>query len=721
MNKRHGKRGGKRKRCISETELDELWKEVFSRIYFLPIKKEEEKLASNGELETLFEFLKTKKKELNNTKSELNSIDIVKWRQHTSNMHVCGLIPSYLRREIKAELVTQAWTKFYTILSSFSLIQSDNTENLFKSIHLCEAPGAFITSLNHFINSRYRRDFLWNWVATTLNPYYEGNTLNEMVADDRLIIETFSNWDFSNDFSGNIMNFDNFESFTKKYKNINLVTADGSVDCSEDPGAQEILVMPLVLWEIVYAFNILADSGCLVLKIFTTFEKSTIELLYLLWVFFRKVSLIKPGPSKPGNSEVYVVCQYFMKEQCFNEEIFTALIRSLKKGNIVLPDCLHRIPKSFVIFLRKYVETSCEKQIQAINKNLESFYSGEKLGDMKDCREYISHRFIDEFQITKIKDYVAPMLSLKGHHSHYDKREDISYKHGSLDERSANSDKSLLKHIKKSNPEKMCGNIYFRKQDSFNIKTIGKQGFIIGKRVENINSSSFCSSIFLTQYQKLKTKPKRKFSLVDSGAEFLKIVDTSNDVLLVVGFIGTEKDFMEIQSKSSSVATVVHLTSQTEIAVDAKYFCLLCTMNLYATKIKNLNELCSCLKFITFSNQFVLIFDSLILTNFWCGLVFLLSSLFEEMEYHYFSGSVTIVFHNTTKSSALVEPFQKMVRDAMDILSELSSDKDLLTTAPLYSLMHSEFRNYIKYRNHSIIKSMMPLEHSTNSCEELPD
>ena len=236
---------------------------------------------------------------------------------------------------------------------------------------------------------------------------------------------------------------------------ISLVTADGSVDCSEDPRAQEILVMPLVLWEIVYAINVLADNGCFVLKIFTAFEKSTIELLYLLWVLFKKVSLIKPGPSKPRNSEVYVVCQYFMKEQCFNEEIFTALIRSLQKGKIVLPDCLHRMPKSFMIFLRKYVETSCQKQVQAINKNFEVFYSGEKLDDMKDVREYIGHRFIDEFQITKINDYVAPMLSVKGRHSHYDKRKDISYKQGSLNERSADSDQSLLKHIKKSNPEKM--------------------------------------------------------------------------------------------------------------------------------------------------------------------------------------------------------------------------------------------------------------------------
>jgi hypothetical protein len=49
-------------------------------------------------------------------------------------------------------LFLQAWCKFYENARSFILVPPTvvNTECL-NSVHLCEAPGAFITSLNHFL------------------------------------------------------------------------------------------------------------------------------------------------------------------------------------------------------------------------------------------------------------------------------------------------------------------------------------------------------------------------------------------------------------------------------------------------------------------------------------------------------------------------------------------------------------------------------------------
>lgn len=44
----------------------------------------------------------------------------------------------------------------------------------------------------------------WNWCATTLNPYYEGNSLNCTVLDDRLIMHTLDRWEFGTDFVGDI-------------------------------------------------------------------------------------------------------------------------------------------------------------------------------------------------------------------------------------------------------------------------------------------------------------------------------------------------------------------------------------------------------------------------------------------------------------------------------------------------------------------------------------
>lgn len=44
----------------------------------------------------------------------------------------------------------------------------------------------------------------WNWCATTLNPYYEGNALSSTVLDDRLILHTFEQWEFGEDFTGDL-------------------------------------------------------------------------------------------------------------------------------------------------------------------------------------------------------------------------------------------------------------------------------------------------------------------------------------------------------------------------------------------------------------------------------------------------------------------------------------------------------------------------------------
>jgi hypothetical protein len=49
----------------------------------------------------------------------------------------------------------------------------------------------------------------WKWLATTLNPYYEGNPLSCMINDDRFILQTLSHWNFGLDYTGNLMDLKN--------------------------------------------------------------------------------------------------------------------------------------------------------------------------------------------------------------------------------------------------------------------------------------------------------------------------------------------------------------------------------------------------------------------------------------------------------------------------------------------------------------------------------
>ena len=92
------------------------------------------------------------KDKLNATKNLLNDKDIQVWHTHTSKTNHAGMIFHKVKTEINPELLTQAWLKFYECLSQYNLVHNLSNTRCFSTLHLCEAPGAFITSLNHYLS-----------------------------------------------------------------------------------------------------------------------------------------------------------------------------------------------------------------------------------------------------------------------------------------------------------------------------------------------------------------------------------------------------------------------------------------------------------------------------------------------------------------------------------------------------------------------------------------
>ncbi|XP_018571350.1 cap-specific mRNA (nucleoside-2'-O-)-methyltransferase 2 isoform X2 [Anoplophora glabripennis] len=253
--------------------------------------------------------LQNKKIKLNEVKSLLGKYKLKVWSKHTAHRDPSGFVMKKLSEDVQPELLTQAWCKFYEILGQFPIVpQNAALSGKFKSLHLCEAPGAFVCALNHYLVLNHP-GIQWNWTANTLNPNYEGNELSQMIPDDRLIRYTLPNWYFGLDFTGDITKFYNHCDLVQIYKDnkVDLVTADGSVDCMKDPGEQERHVEFLHFCETLSALAVLQIGGTFVLKIFTMFEDTTINLMFLLNCLFEKVSVFKPCSSKSGNSEVYVI------------------------------------------------------------------------------------------------------------------------------------------------------------------------------------------------------------------------------------------------------------------------------------------------------------------------------------------------------------------------------------------------------------------------------
>jgi 23S rRNA U2552 (ribose-2'-O)-methylase RlmE/FtsJ len=203
---------------------------------------------------------------------------------------------------------------FYKMIELHSTFFSPSEFSQYiKSFHLAEGPGGFIEALVH-IRSRQSVD------QTQTDTHYGMTLLNSDVScpgwkkskvfldmhRNRVCIETGA------DGTGNIISLANFEHCVSKYKNAcEFITADGGFDFSCDFNNQETMVSRLLVAEMGFALALQKPGGHFILKVFDTFTKPTIDVLYVLCNLYSDVFVSKPCTSRHANSERYIVCKNF--------------------------------------------------------------------------------------------------------------------------------------------------------------------------------------------------------------------------------------------------------------------------------------------------------------------------------------------------------------------------------------------------------------------------
>ncbi len=349
------------------------------------------------------------REDLNRVKGLLNRLPLPVWHAHTAAQNPAGDVILTLRKTTRPELLTQAWCKFTEVLSRYPEllpVRCLEGNETFVSAHLCEAPGAFVSALNHFLASKKPSVHSnWNWTATSLNPYYEGNCTSSMINDDRFILHTLENWDFGSDATGDILTAANRNHWARRLSSLcHLVTADGSIDCQGDPARQEEIVAPLHLSEVAVAVNILAPGGSLVLKTFTMFENSSHCLMLLLNSVFDKVTVFKPATSKEGNSEVYVICLGYNDSLTTEQKKLLLERSSLSDYDLFSPDS---IPRPFLNSLAKCATKFKDLQCKVILKNLDTFQGDEEaMKDTKKLRALVASEYVRLYNIVSIEKAV---------------------------------------------------------------------------------------------------------------------------------------------------------------------------------------------------------------------------------------------------------------------------------------------------------------------------
>ena len=240
-----------------------------------------------------------------------------------------------------------------------------------------------------------------------MNPYFEGNSINNTILDDRLISHTLENWIFGEDYDGDILNEGNIRSLIKYCKSlgeINLVTGDGSIDCLDQPENQEEFVAKLHLAEIIVSLAILADNGSMLVKMFTFFEISSVSMLYILNCCFKELHIFKPATSKEGNSEVYVIGIGF-KKNVLTDEIIEKMISNFKDDTkVLLP--LEMIPQSFQDQVVETARVFMNLQVGVIEGNIRTFrkYDKQERDRIKNMKALMVDEYVKLYKVATIRD-----------------------------------------------------------------------------------------------------------------------------------------------------------------------------------------------------------------------------------------------------------------------------------------------------------------------------
>jgi hypothetical protein len=380
---------------IDEKGLDIL-KDIFGYQYLSPIKLEYKNSGSKTISNKFFNQILNLKNKIILSKAVIDTRDPNKYyliKQETTiyrkNLH------PIITQKYNAQNVSQAWQKMYEMLTLFELVDKNN-KNL-NTFHICEAPGSFIISLNHYLKTMTNIKN-WNWKAQSLHKNAGATIFNTY----QFIEKYPDNWDFGPNKNGDIRNINNFNYYVNycRNNNINLITSDCGIDHQDREKNMEFLNFVFMFF-FIKASNIGTN---ILFKMFLEVDKIEIKMLYLISTLFDEIYFYKPLQN-PRSTEIYVFGKN--KKVELDENINIKLEMMLNKGK--LQELEIEIPGDFCKKLYEifnfYVE-NFEKSMENKIYYLDNLYLMDEVDKdlWKKSIETANLLWLKRFPLKKIKD-----------------------------------------------------------------------------------------------------------------------------------------------------------------------------------------------------------------------------------------------------------------------------------------------------------------------------
>jgi len=322
---------------------------------------------------SLLKYLNITKHNISNCGSDWDT-----YKKYTNPYEFIHTNIPYLNYSIsKYKPISRAFFKLVEIYNVFSI--TDKYHMPIKTFHLAEGPGGFIEATAKLRNN-------------PKDEYYGMTLLNKKDSSipgwkkSEKFLKTHKNvyLEYGVSKDGNLYDENNYQYCINKYKNsMEIITGDGGFDFSIDFNNQELSAIKLIFIQTAYAIALQKYNGTFILKIYDMFLKSTVDIIFLLSIFYKHVYITKPKTSRYANSEKYIVCNCFKyKDSGFILKKLFNIIKFL--NNVDLKE--NKINSILNIPINLYIKNQLEEinavfgqqQIENITNTIKLIYNNDK-------------------------------------------------------------------------------------------------------------------------------------------------------------------------------------------------------------------------------------------------------------------------------------------------------------------------------------------------------
>ena len=276
--------------------------------------------------------------------------------------YIHSIIPNTKQAVSLLKPISRSFFKMIEICHTFALLDV-LSPTACKSFHLAEGPGGFIEAL-----VLLRRNPCDTYYGMTLIDESDQNvpgwrkSKHFLQNNPNVIIET------GIEGNGDLSKAENLRYCYDTYNGqMDILTGDGGFDFSFQYPQQEQVSTKLILCQIAFAVAMQKTGGTFILKVYDTFTRLSLDLLFLLTNLYEQVSLLKPNTSRFANSEKYVVCKGFRNVNTLEiVKIFYKILQMPPTAPIVGTLFDFELPYLFTNKMEEYNSIIGQQQIDTI-------------------------------------------------------------------------------------------------------------------------------------------------------------------------------------------------------------------------------------------------------------------------------------------------------------------------------------------------------------------